>query len=111
MIIPSAYLAYPEPGNPYIARLVFSDATKSSLLVTKRQALETAEAFFGISLDEFELRAIKEQIHGSQLIDKSKELEEFSSHTAIQFDELSRRINALLEQFKRCDDDENKWRR
>lgn len=110
MIIKSAYLGYPVSGTVNIACIVFSDGSESLLLITKRQALECAETFEGISLDGFELKALKEQIHKSELIDKSKELEEFASSMTVQMDQLRRRVEAFVNDIKNHDGDSERWK-
>jgi hypothetical protein len=110
MIIKPAYLSFPFGGNLPVARIVFSDGNESVPLVTKRQALELGESLLGISLDEFEWFAIKEQIHASELTSKSKELEEFASHFSIQMEDFRREMEKFLKEMKKNEGDGEDWK-
>jgi hypothetical protein len=110
MIYKTAYLGYPFEGNRAIARIIFSNGTESQPLVTKRQALEVGESLLGIFLDEAEWLVVKEQIHASELIDKSQELEELVCRLSIQIEDFARSMERFLREMRNQDDKGEDWK-
>lgn len=94
MIIRSAYLQVSPLGA--FAVIIFKDGSRSQGLGTKRQALAIAESMFEVKLDEFELKAVKEQIHGSTLIAQSEALETFCDEMSNRMDEFERAIQKFI---------------
>lgn len=110
MIIKSAYLSFPIEGNILVARIIFKDETESRLLITKRQALEVGEALLGISLDEFEWLAVKSQIHASNMINRSSDLEEIVTKIDILTEDTRRILEMNLRELFGRDDEGDEWK-
>lgn len=100
-IIRSAYLKV-EQG--IVATIVFSNGNKSQTLVTKRQALEIGEGFVGISLSDEEWLIIRQQIHGSSLLERNAQPEEASCKMQGKLNELLRLVRKAVEKIIGGDD-------